>query len=169
MEGKEFEKFKAACANFVSFRKIDDQPYKDTLKKIADANKSAKLGPPVEAFCDELVRAFPKMGDSYYHRAHVRRRIGKPTEAKADYAKAIQLGTNFPDEAQAGIANPGMATSGRQAGGESDAIAAQVVSKGVFASHLKKPAGVSDASWRGVLQRRGNEDVRQKLLKAYGG
>ena len=28
---------------------------------------------------------------------------------------------------------------------------------------------MSEVAWRGVLQRRGNEDFRQKLLKAYGG
>jgi hypothetical protein len=188
LEGKDFDKFKAACANFVSFRKIDDQPYKDTLKKLADANKNAKLGPAVEAFCDELVKAFPKMGDAYYYRAHVHQRLGKPAEAKADYEKAIQLGTNFPDESQAGIANPNPPQAAKSAaakgpapasvtaptvehavGAGGDSLAAQIVSKGVFASHVKKPAGVSDVSWRGVLQRRGNEDVRQKLLKAYGG
>jgi hypothetical protein len=106
LEGKEFEKFRAACANFVSFRKIDDQPYKDTLAKLADANKNAKLGPAVEAFCDELVKAFAKMGDAYYYRAHVRQRLGNATGAKADYEQAIKLGTNFPDEARAGAANP---------------------------------------------------------------
>jgi len=104
LEGKDFDKFKAACANFVSFRKIDDQPYKDTLMKLADASKSAKLGPPVEAFCDELVKAFPKMGDAYYYRAHVRQRLGNAAGAGADYEKAIQFGTNFPAEAQAGAA-----------------------------------------------------------------
>src|SRR5581483_8139711 len=31
LEGKEFERFKTACANFVGFRRIDDQPYRDTL------------------------------------------------------------------------------------------------------------------------------------------
>ena len=28
LEGKEFEKFKTACANFVGFRKIDDLPHR---------------------------------------------------------------------------------------------------------------------------------------------
>ena len=188
LEGKEFEKFKAACANFVSFRKIDDQPYKDTLKKVAGANKKPAPSPACEAFCDELVKAFPKMGDAYYYRAHVRQRLGNAAGAKADYEKAIQLGTNFPAEAQAGAADPsppkakpaGVTPSPHPAtvteptephafGTGGDSLAAQVVSKGVFAANLKKPAGVSEVVWRGVLQRRGNEDLRQKLLKAYGG
>ena len=44
---------------------------------------------------------------------------------------------------------------------------AQVVAKGAFA--VKAPAGVSDIAWRGVLQRRGSEDFRQKVIAAYGG
>jgi len=179
LEGKEFERFKTACANFVGFRRIDDQPYRDTLRQLAEADRKNVLGPACEAFCDELVKAFPKMGDAYYYRAHVRRRLGNAAGAKADYEKALQLGTNFPAEAQAGAANPGLASPGGHAGGlpkkpgvdtpGSPGIAAQVVSKGVFAANLKKPAGVSEAAWRGVLRRRGSEDFRQKLLKAYGG
>jgi hypothetical protein len=42
-----------------------------------------------------------------------------------------------------------------------------VVAKGVFAG--KAPAGVSVGAWQGVLQRRGPEDFRQKMLKAYAG
>jgi hypothetical protein len=165
LEGKEFETFKAACANFIGFRKIDDQPYRETLKKIAAANNKPALTPECEGFCDELVKAFPKMGDAYYYRAHVRQRHGNAAGAKADYEKAVQLGTNFPAEAQDAMhqEQPGV-----EAAGPSD-LAAQVVSKGVFAANLKKPAGVFEVAWRGVLQRRGNEDFRQKLLKAYGG
>src|SRR5262249_36486608 len=36
LEGKDFDKFKASCANFVGFRAIDDLPYKDTLRRLAD-------------------------------------------------------------------------------------------------------------------------------------
>ena len=43
LSGKEFEKFKSACANFIGFRKIDDQSYTETLKQFADANAKAKL------------------------------------------------------------------------------------------------------------------------------
>jgi hypothetical protein len=169
LSGKEFEKFKLACANFVGFRKIDDQPYKDTLRKLADANRSAKLSAACEKFCGELIAAFPKMGDAYYYRAHVRRHLGNAAGAKADYEQAIKLGTNFPDEARAGIEQPTTSASAR--GGLTppapSGVAAQVVAKGVFAA--KPPAGVSDVAWRGVLQRRGPEDVRQRMLKAYDG
>src|SRR5262249_42289360 len=43
LEGKDFDKFKAACANFVSFRQIDDQPYRDTLAALAKKFKQAKV------------------------------------------------------------------------------------------------------------------------------
>src|SRR5947207_4151677 len=56
LEGQEFDQFKAACANFIGFRRIDDQPYKDTLRKVAGANRKSALTPACEAFCDELVK-----------------------------------------------------------------------------------------------------------------
>src|SRR4051812_11334148 len=61
LSGADFDKFKSACANFVGFRKIDDLPYHQSLKKIADAATSTTLTPACEAFCGELVKAFPKM------------------------------------------------------------------------------------------------------------
>ncbi len=48
-------------------------------------------------------------------------------------------------------------------------LSGQVVAKGVFASSAKKPARVSDTAWQSVLLRRGPEELRQQLLKAYGG
>ena len=36
LSGKDFEKFKASCANFIGFRNIDDLPYTATLQKLAD-------------------------------------------------------------------------------------------------------------------------------------
>jgi hypothetical protein len=173
LSGKDFEKFKAACANFIGFRKIDDQKYTETLKKLADAGAKAKLSPACETFCDELIAAFPKMGDAYYYRGHVRQHLGKSSEAKSDFEQAVKLGTNFPTEAQAFVANPGREAGGFAAppasrpGFAKDSIASQVVSKGVFAG--KAPSGVSVGVWQGVLQRRGAEDLRQKLLAAYGG
>ncbi len=169
LSGKEFEKFKTACANFIGFRKIDDQKYTDTLKQLADANAKAKLSPACEAFCDELIKVFPKMGDSYYYRGHTRHHLGKTADAKADFEQAIKLGTNFPDEARAAVANAPLATASDSGATAPSAgsIASQVVSKGVFAG--KAPAGVSVGVWQGVLLRRGAEDLRQKLLTAYGG
>lgn len=163
LAGAAFEKFKSACANFVGFRKIDDQPYRATLRQLAEVHKGATLSAECEAFCDELVKAFPKMGDAYYYRAHVRQHLGNAAGAKADYEQALKLATNFADEARSRLSGVGNQESGKA---KSD-IAAQVVAKGVFAA--KPPAGVSDAAWRGVLQRRGSEEFRQKVLKAYGG
>ncbi|MCI0701164.1 MAG: hypothetical protein L0241_08780, partial [Planctomycetia bacterium] len=161
-----FQKFQTACANFVGFRKIDDQKYTETLKQLADANAKTKLSAACEKFCDELIKAFPKMGDAYYYRAHVRQHLGNTDGAKTDYEQAIKLGTNFPNEARAGIA--GSASGGRQPSASSASnLASQVVAKGVFAG--KAPAGVSVGAWQGVLQRRGPEELRQKMLAAYGG
>lgn len=165
LSGKEFDKFKAACAHFIGFRKIDDLPYTATLKKTAEANSGAKLGPACEVFCDELVAAFPKMGDAYFYRAHTRQHLGNATGAKADYEQAAKLGTNFAEEARAFLANPTAASA--SSAPKTSGIAASVVAKGVFAG--KAPAGVSVGVWQGVLLRRGPEELRQSVLKAYGG
>jgi hypothetical protein len=172
LAGKEFEKFKAACANFIGFRKIDDQKYTETLKQLADANRGAKLSPACEQFCTKLIEAFPKMGDAYYYRAHVRQRLGDANGAKADYQQAIKFGTNFPDEARAALAGPKPANQesgvrSQESEKKKSGIASQVVAKGVFAA--KPPAGVSVGVWQEVIQRRGAEDFRQKMLAAYGG
>jgi hypothetical protein len=164
LSGKEFDKFKSACANFIGFRKIDDQKYTETLKELADKNAKAKLSPACEAFCGELIQAFPKMGDAYYYRGHVRHHLGDAAGAKADLEQALKLGTNFPDEARA-LQSPGSAPKSASGGG---GIASQVVAKGVFAGG-KAPVGVSVGAWQGVLQRRGLEEFRQKMLKAYAG
>jgi hypothetical protein len=166
LSGKEFEKFKSACANFIGFRKIDDQSYTETLKQLADANAKAKLSPACDAFAGELIKAFPKMGDAYYYRGHVRHHLGDAAGAKADLEQAIKLGTNFPDEARA-LQAPAGAPKAAAPSGSGGGIASQVVAKGVFAG--KAPAGVSVGAWQGVLQRRGPEEFRQKMLKAYAG
>ena len=166
LSGKEFEKFKAACANFIGFRKIDDQAYTSTLKQLADANAQAPLSPACEAFCGELIAAFPKMGDAYYYRGHVRQHLGNAAGAKADFEQALKLGTNFPNETRAAIA-AGEKPAGSSAPAAQTDIAAQVVARGVFSGSV--PAGVPIGVWQGVLQRRGPEELRQRLLKAYGG
>lgn len=163
LSGTEFDKFRSACANFVGFRKIDDQKYTDTLKQMAATDSGTKLSPPCVGFCDELVKAFPKMGDAYYYRGHTKHHLGDAPGAKPDLEQALKLGTNFPDETNALLTATAQPAPSTPAAG----IAAQVVSKGVFAA--KAPAGVSDAAWRGVLQRRGSEEFRQKVLAAYGG
>ena len=77
LSGKDFDKFRAACANFIGFRKIDDQKYTETLAKLAAANGKTELSPACVKFCDGLVAAFPKMGDAYYYRAHTRQHLGR--------------------------------------------------------------------------------------------
>jgi tetratricopeptide (TPR) repeat protein len=175
LQGKDFDKFKAACANFVSFRCIDDLPYRQTLRKIADKFHLPEVNAECEAFCDGLIQVLPKNGDAFYYRGTIRRRLGKLDAAREDFKKAVQLGTNFPQEAQAGME----ATSASEAAGPAspaagkagkERLAGQVVSRGLFSQETaKKPAGVSDVAWRSVLQRRGQESFRQKLLQAYGG
>jgi hypothetical protein len=170
LSGKEFDKFKLACANFVSFRKIDDQPYAETLKQIAESNAKEKLSPACAAFCDELIKAFPKMGDAYYYRGHVRHHLGDAAGAKPDFEQAIKLGTNFVAETNALLASGERkpeAGAKEQASAKASDIASQVVSRGVFAG--KAPPGVSVGAWQGVLQRRGPEEFRNKMLKAYSG
>lgn len=179
LQGKDFDKFKSACANFVSFRSIDDLPYRTTLRELAERHHTETVTPACETFCDELIQHLPKNGDAYYYRAMVRQRLGKADGAREDFQQALKLGTNFFDQAQAGVANPEWkapagassteAVKPAKKGKASSDLAAQVVSKGVFASPIKKPAGVSDAAWRAILQRRGQEDLRQKLIKVYGG
>jgi len=105
------------------------------------------------------------MGDAYYYRGHVRHHLGDAVAAKPDFEQAIKLGTNFVAETNALLA--GGASKTAAPASKADGIASQVVSRGVFAG--KAPPGVSVGAWQGVLQRRGPEDFRQKMLKAYGG
>lgn len=171
LEGKDFEAFKNACANFVSFRAIDDLPYHATLRQLAGKYRLDEVNAGCEKFCDELIKLLPKNGDAYYYRGTVRQRLGKAGAARDDFDKAVQLGTNFPAEAQAAREAPAARGQAPAKPAAKDRIGEQIVSKGVFAQQVaaKKPAGVSDVAWRGVLQRRGQEELRQKLLHAYGG
>jgi hypothetical protein len=43
LSGKPFGEFRAACANFVGFRRIDDLKYTATLKELADAGAGADV------------------------------------------------------------------------------------------------------------------------------
>src|SRR5262249_49685929 len=100
-----------------------------------------------------------------------RHHLGNAAGAKTDFEQAIKLGTNFVAETNtllAGGAQKQESGARKQESGKTaSSIASQVVAKGVFAG--KAPAGVSVGVWQGVLQRRGSEDLRQKLLAAYGG
>jgi tetratricopeptide (TPR) repeat protein len=171
LEGKAFDNFKAACAHFIGFRAVDELPYGKTLRNLADKFHLPDVNAACEAFCDELIKLEPKNGDSYYYRAGVRQKLGKADAAREDYKKAIEVGTNFAREAAAAVA--GKAADGVGAAAPKDKTAAGVVAKGRFAKSVdaatKKPAGVPETLWLAVQQRRGEEELRQQLLKAYGG
>jgi hypothetical protein len=77
LEGKDFDKFKAACANFIGFRAIDDLPYHKTLKKLADKHRRDDVNAACEEFCGTLIDTLPKNGDAYYYRGTVRKKLGK--------------------------------------------------------------------------------------------
>jgi hypothetical protein len=169
LQGKEFDKFKAACANFISFRAIDDLPYHKKLGELAGQFHLEKVNAACEDFCGELIKLLPKNGDACYYRGTVRQALGKGDAAKEDFTKAIQLGTNFAQEARAALEG-GTKAAAAPKPGASEQLAKQVVAKGVFADKgMKKPAGVPEGVWRAVVQRRGPEEFRQALLKAYGG
>lgn len=178
LKGKAFETFKAACANFVRFRRIDDLPYHKTLRQIADQYHLPDATPDCEAFCDELIRQLPKYGDAYYYRATVRRRLNKEEAAREDFRKAIEVGTNFRHEAELALKGraPAAPTTGKAAEAPKDRIAEQVVARGRFARGSedagrgeKKPFDMPESLWQAIRQRRGQEAFRQKLLAAYGG
>jgi hypothetical protein len=171
LAGKDFETFKAACANFVSFRRIDDLPYHKTLRQIADKYHLGEATPACESFCDELIRQLPKNGDSYYYRGTVRQRLQKAEAAKEDFRKAVVVGTNFRHEAELALAGkaPGKAAP-------KEKIAEQAVARGRFAKGSdgagrgeKKPFDMPEPVWEAIRRRRGPEALRQKLLEAYGG
>jgi hypothetical protein len=171
LEGKDFEAFKGACANFVTFRNIDDLPYHATLRKVAERYRKPEVDAACEKFCDELIKLLPKNGDAFYYRGTVRQKLGKAAGAKGDFEEALRLGTNFTQQANAALAGPAAPAAlapSRPAAAEQ--MASQIVAKGVFATQAgKKPAGVPDAVFRAVVLRRGQEELRQKLLAAYGG
>jgi hypothetical protein len=172
LAGKEFEAFKAACANFVTFRNIDELPYKDVLQKTAHRFQRDAPDAACETFCDGLIAALPNNGDAVYYRGTVRQRLGKAAAAREDFHQALALGTNFAAEANAALAEKDKVPG--QGGKEpkpQKTLASQIVARGVFAAPAAgtKPPGVSDAAYRAVLLRRGNEEFRQRLLGAYGG
>jgi hypothetical protein len=178
LKGKAFETFKAACANFVSFRQIDDLPYHKTLRKIADEYHLPEVTPACEAFCDELIHQVPKNGDAYYYRATVRARLKEAEGAREDFRKAVEVGTNFRHEAQLALQDKAAPAAAKEetAAGPKERIAEQAVARGRFARGGdgaargdRKPFDLPDAVWEAIRQRRGQEAFRRKLLEAYGG
>ncbi len=143
LQGKAFDAFKATCANFVGFRAIDGLPYLATLKKLAEQHQGGAIGPACEAFCTGLIELLPKDGDPCYYRATVRRELGNAAGAREDFARALELGTNFRTEAEAGLRQPAPLAAGA----------------------AKKP----DVVARGARQKGGKDEFRRQLLTAYGG
>jgi hypothetical protein len=178
LAGKAFEAFKAACANFVSFRRIDDLPYHKTLHQVADQFHLPDVTPACETFCDELIRQLPKNGDACYYRGTIRQRLKKADGAREDFQKAVEVGTNFRHEAELALKGkaPAAAAPGKAAEAPKDRIAEQAVAKGRFARGSdgagrgdRKPFDMAESVWQAIRQRRGQEAFRQKLLEAYGG
>jgi hypothetical protein len=161
MEGKAFEGFKSACANFIGFRKIDDIGYLKVLRKLADEYHLGKVNADCETFCTELIGLLPGDGDAFYYRATVRQQLGKADAAKEDFRRALELKTSFRQEAEAAL--------GAAAGKEKAGAKKSAAEPPARAALGKKPGGVPEAVWRAVQERRGEEDLRQKLLRAYGG
>ena len=103
LHGEDFEQFRMACANFIAFRGIDELPFTEELVRLAEQDRHDHLIPEVEAFCTELIGLSPNDGDLYYARGFVRERLGLPG-ARSDLEESIRLGTEFLDEARAGLA-----------------------------------------------------------------
>lgn len=101
LDGEAFVAFRKACANFVSFRRIDHLPYAATLEDLAQRYRHAGRKEPLLRFCDDLVAALPESGDAYYARGFVRHQAGMKAEAAADFREAVRLGTEFTAEAEA--------------------------------------------------------------------
>src|SRR5207302_9115641 len=117
-----------------------DLPYHKKLGELAERFHQDKVDAACEDFCGELIKLLPKNGDAYYYRGTVRQALGKGDGAKEDFTRALQLGTNFPQEARAAL--EGGATAAPKSGASPPA-ARQVVVKGVFADKgTKKLAGV---------------------------
>ena len=81
LQGPEFERFMASCANFVGFRSIDSLPYLDTLRQLANRYHLADVNKDCERFCTELLGLIPDDGDAYYLRGFVRQRLNRDTAA----------------------------------------------------------------------------------------
>ena len=54
LEGKEFDAFKKSCANFVGFRKVDDLPFAETLKQLANQYRSPGSPTDLQGFVQKV-------------------------------------------------------------------------------------------------------------------
>jgi tetratricopeptide (TPR) repeat protein len=101
LQGEEFDAFRKACANFVTFRAIDDLPYCAALGRLADQYHLPDVTAEAERFCDELLELQPASGNAWFYRGVVRQRLGRPAEAVADLDQAVRRNTEFLAQAQA--------------------------------------------------------------------
>jgi len=95
LEGKSFDEFKAACANFVGFRCTNDLPYTRTLRKLADLHRTPGN---VEQIVDFLWGLYDLVDGDHRGRDVVRRALthyGEPVLAlsvRQPHAEAIMRG-----------------------------------------------------------------------------
>lgn len=94
LTGKPFENFKAACANFVGFRSINDLPFTRTLTKLAEDNRPPGEPGKIVSFLNTLDGLLP---DDDPERAAVRTALGhfQPVRAlsiRQPHAEAIMRG-----------------------------------------------------------------------------
>jgi tetratricopeptide (TPR) repeat protein len=159
LQGKASNAFKATCANFVSFRSIDDLPYRSTLLKLAEQCHLPKVNQACEDFCNDLIQMLPGDGDAWYYRGTVRQLLGKTEAAQEDFTKALELKTNFRPEAEAALA--GKRAPVPQARGKPPVV--------VTAPGPGRPAGAKGAAGKKATRGAASQEVREKLLRAYGG
>lgn len=94
LTGKPFDDFKAACANFVGFRSINDHPFTRTLTKLAEENRPPGDARNIVSFLNTLDGLLP---DDDPERAAVRTALGhyQPVRAlsiRQPHAEAIMRG-----------------------------------------------------------------------------
>jgi hypothetical protein len=94
LTGKPFDDFKAACANFVGFRSINDLPFTRTLTKLAEDNRPPGEPGNIVSFLNTLDGLLP---DDDSERAAVRTALGhyQPVRAlsiRQPHAEAIMRG-----------------------------------------------------------------------------
>jgi hypothetical protein len=99
LEGGDFDAFRQACANFVSFRKVNDLPYHQKLKELADHFHLSTANENCERFCSDLAGIIPEDGDIYYYRGLVRLHLGKKAPAREDFQKTVALRSKRSPEA----------------------------------------------------------------------
>jgi hypothetical protein len=88
LEGKEFDEFRRACADFVGFRAIDQLSYLKTLIDLSVQNRKSNYDESLEAFCSVLIGLAPDEAEAYYYRGLVRQHLGRHSQAGDDFREA---------------------------------------------------------------------------------